>query len=97
MLPLKSALLLTQTYPRMFIRAVAVFSFQKECGFWSGYGAHRIGIAERAAVRVIQAIGVHATAVHTEHAEIRIVTVDSDTARSEPIPHFSFVLAFMFL
>ena len=82
MLPLKSALLLTQTYPRMFIRAVAVFSFQKECESWSGYGAHCIGNAVRAAVRVIQVIGVHDTAVHKEHVEPRIGTVNSDTARS---------------
>ena len=69
----------------MFIRAVAVFSFQKECGFWSGYGAHRKGIAVRAAVRAIQPIAAHATAVHKEHAEIRIGTANSDTARSDPV------------
>ena len=51
--------------------------------FYRIYGAHRIGIAVRAAVRVIQVIGVHVTAVHIEHVEIRIVTVDIDTARSD--------------
>ena len=43
--------------------------------FYRIYGAHRIGRAVRVAVRVIQVIGVHVTAVHIEHVEIRIATV----------------------
>ena len=62
-------------------------------------GAHRIASAVSVGVRIIQIVGVHGTAAHIEHPEIRIVTIQIDAARRTPlttIPENNYILIYKF-